>query len=174
MTNRWVFSVFITLIFHAVVFFTPLIERTRINQLALSNISVVTVKLKDKNIKPKKKNGKHKASRKKVVIENKVSKSNIEHKTKTKTKTKALYKIVPEYPYHSRLNQEEGTVTVKFRLGKAGKAVDILITSSSGHERLDLSCIKAIEKAHFSTMVKQGETIGPEISLTFNFSLRQK
>jgi protein TonB len=58
-------------------------------------------------------------------------------------------RIKPDYPRASRLRQEEGTVVIIAQVS-GGRVTDVKIESSSGHERLDHSALKAVKKWQFS------------------------
>jgi protein TonB len=52
----------------------------------------------------------------------------------------------PDYPLDSRMNNQEGTVTIRFRTDQTGKIVSVSIWNSSGYRALDRSALEAISK----------------------------
>jgi len=58
-------------------------------------------------------------------------------------------RIKPDYPRASRLRQEEGTVVIIAQIS-GGRVTEAEIESSSGHERLDHSALKAVKRWQFS------------------------
>lgn len=57
--------------------------------------------------------------------------------------------IRPRYPRSSRLNREEGTVTLWFLVLENGRAKDIRVIESSGYTRLDHAAIGAVKSYRF-------------------------
>lgn len=55
----------------------------------------------------------------------------------------------PEYPIESIRAEEQGTTTVRFRIGADGKAQDVQVAKSSGHRRLDAASIEALKRCSF-------------------------
>lgn len=77
--------------------------------------------------------------------------------------------LAPEYPWRSRINEEQGEVVASVRVNDEGKAFEINVIKSSGFSRLDESAVNAIKLASFSKGAG-----GQKIELTLNFELRDK
>lgn len=55
-----------------------------------------------------------------------------------------------DYPRLAQLRGWEGKVVLKVRVSASGKATDILVETSSGHELLDEAAIEAVRSWRFS------------------------
>lgn len=84
----------------------------------------------------------------------------------------ALSEIRPRYPFRSRSDGEEGTVTVRVRVNGEGVIQNVGVTRTSGFSALDAAAVASVRKARFAPARKDGRPVDGEISLTFQFTLR--
>ena len=77
----------------------------------------------------------------------------------------------PRYPYASRRNREEGTVTLKVLVTPDGYAGDVDIHQSSGFERLDAAAIRTIRKWRFVPARQAGKPIAAWVLVPIGFYL---
>jgi TonB family protein len=52
-----------------------------------------------------------------------------------------------EYPPLARLHDSDGDALVRFEIDRSGSAQNIHVIQSSGHDRLDISAVRAVETA---------------------------
>ena len=79
--------------------------------------------------------------------------------------------IRPHYPLRSRRMGHQGTVTIKVWINKEGMIVNSLIVQSSGYLELDQEARRAIGKARFTPLLKNGVAMMHEQNFTFKFEL---
>lgn len=87
-----------------------------------------------------------------------------------KKKVELIGSLAPEYPWRSRMNNEEGAVEMVFIVYSFGQATNIRIAKSSGFESLDAAAIAAIKKARFTV----GGDDAQEMSISLNFKLKEQ
>lgn len=83
---------------------------------------------------------------------------------------KLVSDLNPEYPWISRMNQEEGSVSLNVTLDKNGVPSLVQISKSSGHHRLDESALIAAKEAQYLNQSEK-EVL---IQLNLNFELKKK
>lgn len=65
----------------------------------------------------------------------------------------------PQYPESSRIEGEQGSVTIGFLIGVDGRIKDNKIINSSGHRRLDLAARDALELCKFQPGTENGQPV---------------
>lgn len=80
--------------------------------------------------------------------------------------------IRPPYPKASRLNREEGEVTLWFRVRENGTAEDIRIIKSSGHSRLDRAAEEAVRCHDFIPAQRDHNPMESPCTVTIRFQIR--
>ena len=78
--------------------------------------------------------------------------------------------IRPRYPLGSRLRGEEGTVTLKIRVGAKGRAEDIKVATPSGYTALDRAAVSAVWRASFTPRADRTKPYG-DILVSIRFQL---
>ncbi len=63
----------------------------------------------------------------------------------------------PEYPVSSKRMEEEGSVTLRFLVGKDGKVIQSEIEKSSGFKRLDEAARAGLAKRQFRPAMTDGK-----------------
>lgn len=89
---------------------------------------------------------------------------------KETSKVELIGSLAPEYPWRSRMQAQEGTVVIDVLVASDGKAKDMTVVKSSGHESLDKAAIEAVKKASFT---KHDQNFVP-LQLSLNFRLRDR
>ena len=84
----------------------------------------------------------------------------------TEIKPSYLNNPAPRYPFEARQKGWDGTVTLKVRVDKDGKPLNIDIQQSSGHKVLDEAALKTVKTwnfrpAHFGNMTIESLVIVP-------------
>lgn len=87
-----------------------------------------------------------------------------------KKKVELIGTLAPEYPWRSRMNNEEGSVEMIFFVNDLGQAVNIKVAKSSGFENLDDAAVDAVKKARFANASESLE----EMRMSLNFKLKEK
>jgi len=77
--------------------------------------------------------------------------------------------VRPRYPLGSRLRGEEGLVQLTVRVDATGRAVDVVVTESSGYHALDRAAVKAASKARYTR--EGGSTHAGETTFGVRFRL---
>ena len=85
----------------------------------------------------------------------------------------ALSEIRPRYPFRSRSDGEEGMVMVRVRVSEEGTVQEATVTRTSGFRALDDAAVAAVRKAQFAPAERGGRHVAGEISLTFQFTLKE-
>ncbi len=79
----------------------------------------------------------------------------------------------PAYPLMSRRLGEEGTVTLRVRVGPDGLPRDILLQSGSGHARLDQAARDAVAAWRFAPARLGSKSVAGWVVVPIHFSLRR-
>jgi len=87
------------------------------------------------------------------------------------TKASSQFKIVPNYPYLSKANKEEGQVVVEVIIEANGSLKSAKILKSSGYKRLDNEAIRSIRNTSFHPTKENNVTKEDKIKLTITFNL---
>jgi len=87
------------------------------------------------------------------------------------TSSKLLNRMIPKYPYKSRIFVEEGLVQIEIKLNEAGKVLSAIILQSSQYERLDLAALEAARGSSFESAKKSGKYVPSIHILDFKFEL---
>ncbi|MBL6988468.1 MAG: energy transducer TonB [Bacteriovoracaceae bacterium] len=66
------------------------------------------------------------------------------------TKSKIIGKVMPKYPWRSKVLQEEGKVVILTNINKFGEIESAKIYKSSGYTRLDNAALDSIQKSSFT------------------------
>ncbi len=77
----------------------------------------------------------------------------------------------PKYPRKSRINGEEGVVTIELIVTEIGKAKDAKVIYSSGFEALDKEALAVIPKSEFIPAKINGIAVASVMRLKIRFSL---
>lgn len=77
----------------------------------------------------------------------------------------------PRYPPQSRRLREQGTVVLRVIIDEHGRACDIGIETSSGHERLDRAAKEAVARAEFRPYVEDGSPRRALVFIPIEFAL---
>lgn len=77
----------------------------------------------------------------------------------------------PKYPMLSRRMGEEGEVVLSAVIGVDGKARDIRVDRSPGHQRLEDAAIAALEAAHFEPAQRGGKAVAQRVQVPFRFRI---
>jgi len=83
-----------------------------------------------------------------------------------------LYNQPPPYPRISKRRGEEGTVLLRIKVNKNGKAALIQIQKSSGSKRLDHAAHQAVNKWRFIPAKKEGKVVSGWVIVPIVFQLR--
>ena len=81
-------------------------------------------------------------------------------------------KIIPQYPWKSRLLKEEGIVILKVDFVSDGRIKNIQILKSSGFPRLDREALNAVKNTSYN--ISQNEIKNIYLSKTFHFQFSLK
>ena len=65
-------------------------------------------------------------------------------------------RTAPEYPYFSRLHNEEGEVVVRVELDEEGKISSAVVEKSSGSSKLDFAALSAVKNWRCNPAVRNG------------------
>lgn len=80
----------------------------------------------------------------------------------------------PEYPESSIRKNEEGVVTIDVDLASDAHIINTRVSQSSGHERLDTTTQRAIEKCSFHPATLDGRPQASTASVRFTWALQKK
>lgn len=80
---------------------------------------------------------------------------------------------VPRYPPQSRKLREQGLVVLRVLIDERGKACEVRVENSSGHERLDRAAREAIAHAEFRPYVEDGVARRALVLIPIEFSLNR-
>ncbi|MFH1652969.1 MAG: energy transducer TonB [Pseudomonadota bacterium] len=92
-------------------------------------------------------------------------------KLKGVVNARAIGIVRPKYPRASRVNGEEGSVTLSVLITEDGEGKNVEVIKSSGFARLDNAAIDALKKATFTPAQHLGIPVSTKKSLTFVFRL---
>lgn len=81
---------------------------------------------------------------------------------------------LPQYPLASRRLREEGLVMLRVLIDERGKAVQIELHRSSGHERLDRAACEAVAHAKFKPYIEDGVAQLAFALVPIEFTLNQR
>lgn len=119
-------------------------------------------------------NIKKKATQKKgnKVIKDSQNDSLISHKG-IKSEAQLQGSLNPNYPYLSRVYNEEGQVSIKIGIDNSGKVANVTITKSSGFQRLDQAAIEAAKRGKYIAAKDENNIhIFSNLSLELDFSIK--
>ena len=85
-----------------------------------------------------------------------------------------LSQVYPAYPEYARLRSQEGSVVVRYIIGKNGRVRDVSILRSSNSKYFDESATRAIRTWRFKPMMENGQPVEVVHDLTVIFQLRQE
>jgi protein TonB len=77
-----------------------------------------------------------------------------------------------EYPHISKYLDEQGVVTLSVRIGVDGRPLEILISVTSGHSRLDQAALAAVAHWKFRPVTRDGVPIEAWTKLPIAFRLQ--
>lgn len=77
----------------------------------------------------------------------------------------------PEYPLASRRMEEEGSVTLRFRVEANGQVSQSEVQNSSGFKRLDEAARAALSRCRFSPALAQGQATASWATLRYTWKL---
>ncbi|HEX7339636.1 MAG TPA: TonB family protein, partial [Rhodanobacteraceae bacterium] len=77
----------------------------------------------------------------------------------------------PVYPASARKNHQQGTVTLRVKVGTNGKPLDIRVARSSGVASLDASARNVARQWRFNPETQNGKPVAGWVEITVNFSL---
>ncbi len=80
-------------------------------------------------------------------------------------------RIEPIYPPASRRAGEEGTVTVRVLVSERGRAEEVQVQQSSGHQRLDEAAVTAIRKWSFAAAMRGSQPVRAWTTVRVTFQL---
>jgi protein TonB len=80
-------------------------------------------------------------------------------------------RVEPVYPPASRRAGEEGTVTVRVLVSERGRAEEVQIQQSSGHQRLDEAAVSAIRKWTFAAAMRGSQPVRAWTTVKVTFQL---
>lgn len=78
----------------------------------------------------------------------------------------------PVYPRESSRRREHGTVLLRVLVDPTGRATQILVERSSGHERLDVAAREAVQKALFRPHEVNGVPQAAQVLIPIEFTRR--
>ncbi len=82
-----------------------------------------------------------------------------------------LHNPKPEYPALAKRRQWEGKVILKVRVLADGKATQVSVATSSGHDLLDEAAIEAVSRWHFVPAKQGGQSVDSWVNVPINFNL---
>ena len=77
----------------------------------------------------------------------------------------------PQYPAASRRLEEEGTVTLRFRVEADGQVSQSEVQNSSGFKRLDEAARDALSRCRFSPAMSQGQATASWATMRYSWRL---
>lgn len=78
----------------------------------------------------------------------------------------------PQYPADSIKAKQEGTVTLKFKVGADGAVQESAIDKSSGHPALDEAARDAIKLCKFVPAKKKGKAVAESVQVQYVWTLK--
>jgi protein TonB len=82
-----------------------------------------------------------------------------------------LHNPKPDYPALAKRRQWEGKVILKVRVLADGKASQVSVATSSGHDILDEAAIEAVSQWHFVPAKRSGQAVESWVNVPINFNL---
>jgi protein TonB len=82
-----------------------------------------------------------------------------------------LHNPKPLYPAISRRNGEEGKVLLKVRVSAQGEALNVAVSRSSGHDRLDAAALDAVTRWRFVPARRGDEAMESSVIVPVTFAL---
>ena len=82
-----------------------------------------------------------------------------------------LHNPRPEYPALAKRRQWEGRVLLKVQVLASGRAAQVSIAASSGHEVLDEAALDAVRHWHFVPAKRGGQPVDSWVNVPINFNL---
>lgn len=107
-----------------------------------------------------------------------VPKKATKKKSRTSKTTKPSYRAAylhnprPPYPRMSKRRGEEGTVLLRVKVNKNGRAASVQIRKSSGSKRLDNAARKTVSKWRFVPAKKDGKPVNGWVIVPIAFKLK--
>jgi len=83
-----------------------------------------------------------------------------------------MLRCKPDYPRASRLNEEQGTVTLNLSVDANGETSNLRIVRSSGFKNLDRATLNAISGCSFRPTVVDGKAYPSERGMVFVWKLQ--
>ncbi|MGF1511318.1 MAG: energy transducer TonB [Myxococcota bacterium] len=80
-------------------------------------------------------------------------------------------KLEPEYPEVYRSQNLEADVTVRVKLDRSGKVVDVRVVTPSVHEDFNVNAMRTARKQRFTPARQDGEPIPWTLTYTYRFEL---
>jgi protein TonB len=77
----------------------------------------------------------------------------------------------PEYPYASRLRNEQGRVTLRVAVDAAGRVVEVAVQRSAGFAALDAAAMRAVRQWRFEPATRDGQAVFSNLAIDINFRL---
>jgi len=77
----------------------------------------------------------------------------------------------PEYPYASRIRQEQGRVTLRVLVSPAGGVADVAVERTSGHAALDRAAEQAVRRWRFEPAMQDGRPVPASAAISITFRL---
>lgn len=88
-----------------------------------------------------------------------------------RTSAKIADGFLLEYPYHSRLNNEEGAVTCLVAITREGVAEKVVVVKSSGFAQLDAAAVTAFKRVKYLPAKIDGKIIASQQEFSVKFQL---
>jgi protein TonB len=79
----------------------------------------------------------------------------------------------PVYPVASKRLHEQGEVLLRVEIGADGRARQVLVSRSSGHQRLDNAALAAVRAARFKPYTENGVPLVVWSTVPIEFELEQ-
>lgn len=77
----------------------------------------------------------------------------------------------PKYPYLSRKAREEGVVMLRVLVNTAGRAAQLQVNQTSGHDRLDQAALDTVRKWRFAPAKRAGTPVEAWVLVPVTFAL---
>lgn len=140
------------------------------------SLNSTSIKIKSKRIQKSAKKTNPKIN-KKAIRKNKII-SKDEHLTHSssglagqKEEAKVVGDLKLEYPYLSKVYEEEGTVFLRAKISSEGRVLNVSVLKSSGFPRLDNSALITLKKAKFLPAMSLGKPVTSIKNIEINFEL---
>ncbi|MGX9962285.1 energy transducer TonB [Roseomonas sp. F4] len=77
----------------------------------------------------------------------------------------------PEYPYASRIRNEQGQVTLRLEIDTIGGVTDVRVLRSAGYPALDQAAMQAVRRWRFEPAMRDGVPVFSSTSIGITFQL---